>query len=333
MLKTINLLVLILLMTPFLCRAQKSAEFNPNKQGKWILNQYSMKEADLFHKNVKVVAEWFHRQVPIMASLKGFDLWIELTGYWDEKYRQRPCNYGRRGELNFNFQLFASDAKGGGKWTVEPPHWSFDINNTETGHQTLTRFVDFDNTIDPASMEKPLNKAAAELNDLFLTHPFKKEIAPGIRLYGWDLIVFNPDRPPFWVPVTVREVAEAKLEYYKYKEVHLLPYLKEEIAKLTEKELNTPAYSGNQELFVLNVHAEPEDKSNEEGGQIMRFNPDYWDRSLPPTAIQFITLWYPQLNQSESDEYFNNNGYPHFAQLIMNSFKLEELSGLIMRNK
>lgn len=65
----------------------------------------------------------------------------------------------------------------------------------------------------------------------------------------------------------------------------------------------------------------------------MRFNPEYWDRSLPTAAIQFMTFYYPERSQTETDEFFKYNGYPIFGDVIMNSIKLEELAGLIMRKK
>lgn len=324
-------LFLTLFLASVLLKAQKSAEFNSSKPGKVILNQYSMDVSDEFHRNVKHVAEWFIQKSPVLANPKGFDLWVYLTGYWNDKYKLQPGNYARRGELNFDFRMLLSN---GGTWTVEPPHWSFEINNTEAGHGTNSNLPGWDNTKDPESLEKPMDKAAADLNDLFRVFPFVRDITAGVRLYGGgNLIVFNPERPPFWIPVSVREVVEMKLAYYKLKETELLPYLKEEIAKLTEADLSALAYSGNEELFVLNVHPEIEDKDRENGGQLMRFNPAYWDRSLPPTAIQFMALYYPERSERETDEFFKDNGYPVFGDVILSSIKLEELPGLIMKKK
>jgi len=331
MIKTVKLFVVLFLLLPVLCEAQKSAEYLPEKPGKVILNQYSMNIADELHRNVKHVAEWFIQKSPVLTNPKGFDLWVYFTGYWNDRYKLQPGNYGRRGELNFDFRVFYRE---GGQRKIEPPHWSFDINNTETGHGTNSNLPGWDNTKDPESLEKPMNKAAADLNDLFRVFPFIREIAPGVKLYGGgNVIVFNPDRPPFWIPVTVREVANMKMAYYSLIEVHLLPYLKEEIAKLSEEQLSAPAFSGHEEYFVLNVHPELEDKTNESGGQMMRFNPEYWDRSLPPTAIQFMTLYYPERSQAEKDEFIKYNGYPIFGDVVMNSIKLEELAELIMRKR
>jgi hypothetical protein len=331
MFKIFYVFAMLLIIIPAIVNAQKSAEYLPDKPGKWILNQYSMNEADAFHRNVKTVAEWFHKNAAVMNSPKGFDLWVYLTGYWNDKYNKQPGNYGRRCELNFDFRMFYRE---GGIWKVEPPHWSFEINNTEAGHGTNSNLPGWDNTKDPESLEKKMDNAAADLNDLFRVFPFVRDIAPGVKLYGGgNLIVFNPDRPPFWLPVTVREVANYKLEYYKYKEVHLLPFLKEEIAKLTEADMNSPAYSGNEELFVLNVHPILEDQEKENGGKLMRFNPDYWDRSLPPSAIQFMSLYYPERTPEEKADFFKYNGYPIFGDVIMNSIRLEDLARLIAKNK
>lgn len=315
----------------------QSSKYLPNKPGKWTYYSNIKSpgtEVAAFNKNLAVLAEWFHLNVPILTNPKGFDVLTTSFGIWDDKYKLQACNYGLRSELNFDFQLFLSDLARGGKWVIEPPHYSFYINNTETGHGTNSNFLGWDNTKDPQSLEAAMDKAAAGLNDLFRIFPLVRDIAPGVKLYGdGNLIVFNPNRPPFWIPVTVREVADRKLAYYKLKDVELLPTLKEEITKLTEAELNAMAYSGNEELFVLNVHPELEDKERESGGQIMRFNPEYWDRTLPKSAIQFMTLYYPKFSQEQKEEHFINNGYPIFGDVIMNSIRLEDLAGLIMRNK
>jgi|APCry1669188910_1035180.scaffolds.fasta_scaffold01327_3 hypothetical protein len=334
MYKTCRVFAVLFFLTPVLCQAQKSSDFLPEKPGKWSYSSNIKTpgaEVVAFNKNVANLAEWFHRKVPLLINPKGFDLDACAYGIWDDKYKLQHCNYGQRGELNFNFLMFYSNGR---QWIIEPPHWSFNINNTETGHGSNTNLPGWDSTKDPASLEKPMNEAAADLNDLFRIFPFVRDIAPGVRLYGdGNLIVFNPDRPPFWIPVTLREVAEMKLAYYKFKELDLLPYLKEEIAKLTEEDLNSLAYSGNDDLFILKVHPKMENQEMEYGGQIMRFNPDYWDRSLPPSAIQFMTFYYPERSQSETEEFFTNNGYPIFGDVIMNSIKLEELAGLIVRKK
>jgi hypothetical protein len=323
----------MLVLMPVFTLAQEESHYNFGKPGNWSfksnINGYGTEYAAMA-KNAAAIAGWFHQNIPLMTNPKGFDLSVVLFGAWDDKYKKRKCNYCIRGELNFGFQMFLTN---GGKWTVEPPAYEFDINNTETGHGTNFNFNGFDNTKDDPSLEVSMNKAAGELNDLFQVFPFEKEIVPGISLYGdGQLIVFNPDRPPFWIPVTLKELADITLAYYtafRSKEMGemMLDQLKKELAELTEEELSAPAYQGDPKHFVLNANG------RKEGLQIMRFNPDYWDRSLPASAIQFMTLWDPHMSEVEMDEFFRNNGYRHFGQQIINSLNMRELAGLIMRKK
>jgi hypothetical protein len=334
MTKIFTILFVSALLQSTLINAQKPSGFLPAKSGKWNYTSHvksSGAETVALNKNLASLAEWFHQNVPMLHNPEGYDLDARAYDIWDDHYKRDNCNYGLRAQMEFGFQLFLSS---GGKWTIEPPHYSFYINNTETGHGTNYNFPGWDNTKDPPAMQAPLEKTVTKLNGLFRTFTLDKKIAPGVSLYGdGNLIVFNPGRPPFWIPVTVREVAEIKLDYYKFREVFLLPVLKEEIARLSENEMNAIAFSGNEELFVLNVHPKSEDQGKEDGGQIMRFNPDYWDRTLPPSAIQFLTLRDPGMDQAGMEEHFRDNGYPDYGQLIINSLNMNELAGLIMKKK
>lgn len=329
MLKTYLLLVVIFLQPSFILKAQTDSKYLFDKPGTWSFSSRISKTDPAFLKNLEGVAGWFREKAPMMANLKGFDLLAVLYDCGSNNYEKRPCNYGIPGNLYFEFQLFFNETHGGGKWKLEPPAFSFYINNTETGHGSIGNYNGYDYREEAASLEVPINKATGNLNDLFEVFPLVQELAPGVRLYGdGNLIVFNPDQPDFWIPVTVRQVAEMKLEYFSLKkDVLLLPYLKKEIDKLSAEELNAPAFDGNAELFVLNVNGK------KKGLQIMRFNPEYWDRSLPRSAIQYMTLWYPQLSEAETEEYFKNNLHPHYGQLVMNSIKTEELAGLINQKK
>jgi len=96
-----------------------------------------------FNKNLAVLAEWFYQNVPMLTNPKGFDLLATSFGIWDDDYKRNDCNYGLRSEMNFDFQLFLADLSRGEKWVVEPPHYCFYINNTESGHGTNPNFKYF----------------------------------------------------------------------------------------------------------------------------------------------------------------------------------------------
>jgi hypothetical protein len=226
---------------------------------------------------------------------------------------------------------------------VEPPKYTFYINNTETGHGTNPNYKYFSvSEYDPfgvknfsPAQEKAINDAVVKLNGIFTVFPFAKEMAPGVNVYKESadghfhhIIVFNPERPPYWLPVTLRELADLYLEYYtSKKDEFLLPQLKKEIAELSEEELNAPAYFGHDTHYVLRANGK------NKGMQLMRFNPDYWDKSLPPSAIQFMTFYYPQMTEAHLEESFRNNGRPNYAQLLVNQINWIDVAGLIMKGK
>jgi len=323
--------------------AQKSAEFLPEKSGKWKYSSNIKRpgaEVAAFNKNLAVLAEWFHQNVPMLTNPKGFDIDAWVYPRYDDDYKLNKCNYAMRSQVIFNFQLFLSS---GGKWTVEPPYFGFYVNNTEGGHGTNPSYHLFDaayfNYQNPemkykftSTDEKRINETVIQLNGVFAVFPLIKELAPGVNLYDCEnggcgsVVVFNPERPDFWIPLTLRELANMHLAYYtSLKDEFLLPQLKKEIAELSEEELNAPAFSGHDTHFVLEANGE------KEGLQLMRFNPEYWDKSLPPSAIQFMTFAYKQSLPEELEEHFRNNGYPIYFEKVLKEIDWSKLAGQINR--
>jgi hypothetical protein len=336
--KLFTFLLLVTLLYYNLANAQSPSDFLPDKPGKWTYsNNITSTEAEYiaFSKVMASLAEWFHVNIPMLKSPKGFDLAATTYGGWDKYYRMNDCNYGLRTELDLGFQLFFS---AGGKWTIEPPHYSFGINNTETGHGSNANYPYFDELKDDPGLEKAINEASIKMNGVFMVFPFVKTLAPGVNLYDCELggcgtvVVFNPDRPDFWLPVTVREMAEMHLQYYKLRnkiemDRLLLDQLNKEISELSEEELNAPAFSGHDEHFVLKVNGK------REGLQFMRFNPAYWDRQLPNTAIQFMTFYYPQMDEMALAESYKNNGHPFYSQLLVNEINWGKLAAEMIVRK
>jgi hypothetical protein len=322
----------ILLFIPFFIAAQ-TKKYLTEKPGKWSLsNNFQKKGAafDVYIKNVSGIGEWFHKKLPLLANPKGFDLPATIFGSYDESYKKRNCNYGIRSQLNYEFQLFYTEKGKEYKWTIEPPHWEFEINNTEQGHgANFCNYEAYKVQVDNSAWESPLEKAIANLCDLFAIFPFEKEISPGVHLYGdGKLIIFNPDRPAFWIPVTVKEVLEMKLAFFSIRtedKQFIYPYIKKVFENMSQQELNAPAYDGGDDA-VVRVNGK------KDGLQIMRFNRDYWDRSLPPSAIQFITMWYQPQEEAVMKEFIsNNNGRPDYSRLVMHELPLTELGGLIQK--
>ncbi len=325
------LLLCLTLMLPEIVKAQQSSDFLPGKPGKWSYsNNITSTDAGYiaFSKSVASLAGWFHLNVPMLLNPKGFDLAATTYGQWDKYYKMNKCNYGLRTEMNFSFQLFYS---AGGKWTIEPPHYSFDINNTETGHGTNPNYNTYNDLEDDPLLEKPINDAAIRMNGVFAVYPFVRSLAPGVNYYNCgspecgSLVIFNPNRPDFWIPVTVREMAEIHLQFYELRNKTemdrlLLAELEKEISELNEDEMNAPAFSGHDNHYVLKVNGKGQ------GLQLMRFNPEYWDHSIPQWEIQYMTFYYPQMDAVALGESFKNNGYPFYSQTLVNEIDWGKLA-------
>ena len=202
-------------------------------------------------------------------------------------------------------------------------------------------------------MKQPLEKALENLKRYYNVSPVEKEVVPGVRIYANGyIVVFNPNRPDFWVPVTVKEIMEANLAYYKVRKeideasdakavkeweklgfvppgsfkVSVYDAIKKEYENFTSEELNSRAYysSGDGSISCINA--------NGEGWPVMRFNSECWDRTLPPSAVQFVSIAYQQRSEADLDEFYqrNNNAYD-YAGLFTNAMPVERMTELIQK--
>lgn len=329
-----NILILLLLLTAPHAFADESSKFLPDKPGKWKLQcSKQAKTADeiKFNKNVSALAEWFRDNTPLLGAPRGYNLKTFITGSWDNYYRLSRANYGLRADMTFYFHLFLKNGK---IWTAELPsasYYSFQINSTQAGTGSHGSFSYFSNITDDPKQEKRINAAAADMDAIRIAFPFREELAPGVHVYenpgssGYTIIVFNPRRPAYWIPVTVKEMAARYLEYYSLRpsDQILLQELKKELAQIPANELNAPAYTGHNANIVFSVNG------RNMGLPLVRFNPDYWDRSLPPSAIQYMTFWYPQMSSEAMEEHLKRFGYPVRSQMLVNQINWGTVSELI----
>jgi hypothetical protein len=207
------------------------------------------------------------RQDPVLADPKGFmgrARIYDISNTW-------KCHYGVPARVSFEFSDYLYSK---GKITynaIEPPEWSILLNQ-------MSGYWNGFNT------EKCM-----------FTIPFKKEtIAPGIDVYDKvTYVIYDPSRPPYWVPVTVEEAfavarEEAKKEKDEIAAQYNKQFLDNEWAAISPANLKNPAYFGGGISRVS-------DSSGMEGQDnifppIMKVNPEYWNKNLPKSAIQFIVL-------------------------------------------
>lgn len=328
------LFLFLTIVSPCLASAQQaSSVYDYSKNGILILDNFqhfdNIKKANpaLYNQQVASIKNFVNELItssPLLTEKKGFDLNVAVNGYgnMDEqsKWLQKDFEYGIMTELCFQFQLFYLK---GGKWDNYCPNWCFKLNAPLYGKSLP--FQD-------------LHSKYKVLNEAFLVFPHVKDIAPGVRFHYNDagkgeLVFFNPSRPDYWLPVPLKEIVDARLKYTAESEKAVYEMMKAQAGKLSEAELNGPAcYDNSDEYCLLGA------SSNKNGPPIMRFNPDYWDRSLPRSAIQYFTLDYFEVAdkdkwQKERERFYrNNNGridYCLEAAYSINDF--ERLSGVIQK--
>ncbi len=334
----------------------------PDKPGEWKpVNRFGndncivLAEKSAYLANMIAVAEWMHRNNEVVAKPVGFDAKVGFN---------QPCSpvvnnsayrgYGYQGEFFIHFQLFFMniDTRKEDVWENYCPNIGIGINNPirdisnrydETGFQTG----------DPPQFKQPLEGALDNLRRYYNVSPVEKEVAPGVRIYAnGQILVFNPDRPEFWIPVTVKEVMEAKMAYYKVKKeideinnskalqewaklgfvpensvrVSVYEMIKKEYDSFTPEELNSQAYYNSGDESISGI------SPSDEGWPVMRFNPDCWDRTLPPSAIQFVSMEYkPRSNYELDDFHKNNNDAYDYVGLFVNAMPVEKMGELIKK--
>jgi hypothetical protein len=310
--------------------ANAQSRYLPDKPGGWFVsNQVNATggrvDKAAYTKNLTAISEWFHQHNPMLKPPKGFDAeWIFFNNGFGRF--ERAADYSTEGEMRLLFEIFEIENGKEVTWKDECPSWSIKINSNRYGHGG--NFGGFDSYSvegnDPPQ-EEAFDKALAKLFECFYVFELEREIAPGVRLYkNGNLVVFNPTRPDYWIPVSVKELMDAHLNYWKIKPEWKVVY--DRFLKVyndfTPEELNSPAYFGGAD-DIVNVTAQ------KIGLPIMRFNPEYWDRSKPKSTIQFMTMKYIIETEYGLNEYIRNNDglldYPHLFNQYLDVEKLGEL--------
>lgn len=358
-------IALLLLLGIFQCaKAQNTAKYLPQKPGKFIFNNQLDKctgvDVSALQNRLASIVEWVRQNNEIVNHPTGFDALVDLTGsYCDTKNKSET--YGLRSSIYFSFNHFYTENGVFCRATGNTAHGTeIFINNPIYYISTQFDEVGF-KTDDPPHLKQPLEKALTNLRNYYTTAPVIKEIAPGVRLYaegGWFkgvLLVFNPERPDIWIPVTVKEIMEAKLAYYKVKqEIDSINYekmvatwakmnfnpdhahtmrpkmyhmIKKEYDSFSPEELKQAAYSATrEESQISGINARGE------GRAVVKFNPACWDHSLPVTSVQFISWQYRTGSEPELEKFkLRNNGLTDFVGLFFNSLPVEKMNVLISK--
>jgi len=204
------------------------------------------------------------RKNQVLAENKGF--------MGRARIRSVDCkddgHYGVPAEVSFEFCDFFKNKDGKEVYsTIEPPCWKMITNRlVPIGYMfSSDRFS-----------RKPD----------FFTVPDKKEtVEPGIDVYdGECYVVYDPKRPDYWLPVTVKEAfdvvfAENKKISDQIQRNMMLEYLNAEWGAIPKEDWDKPATLSGMISRV---------GTKEDFPQIMKVNPEYWDKNRPISDIQVI---------------------------------------------
>lgn len=312
-------------------------------------------------KNTNNLTDWVHQNCQLLKEPKGFDAHVSISGSLCNEDNTKAWNYGVQSYFNIAFNYFYMEngmhhtATG---WSAHSTR--FNINQPISFISTPFDEVEFKSGNLP-HLKEPFEKALAHLKAYYRTMPVLKEIGPGVRLYGatagsWftgNILVFNPDRPDIWKPVTVDEIMKAQLDYYKIKEeidsveqdvmlkewkkmgfkpddsqkmtTSVYKEMKKEYEAFTSEELNQWAYSASSEnVSMINAKGQ--------GLPVVKFNPDCWDKTLPTSAIQFISIEYRLASDAELEEFKQNNqGLSDYVGMFFNQLPIEKIGVLIQK--
>ena len=204
------------------------------------------------------------RKNQVLTDLKGFDgrARIYTMGMKDVE------SYGVPSRISFEFASWFRMKDGKEvRILIEPPEWSLIINKlVPHGYQFSSYRLS----------SKP---------DFFTVPEKKENIEPGIDVYdGECYVIYKPDQPDYWLPVTVKEAFDAvfagnrKVPDQMQRDL-VMKSLKEEWDAIPQEDWNKPAtLSGVISRVGTQTGFPP----------IMKVNPAYIDKNRPKSDIQFI---------------------------------------------
>jgi len=230
------------------------------------------------------------RKNPVITNQKGFNCFA----YVFAENCPNKFGYGIPCKIRFDFGDWFMD-KGVAKfYKMEPPSWSIFAN-------TLEHVFGPDYSL---GAEKPTEKprdgfnydkwksVSDKLDDIVYLPGQKEELGNGIDRYSSEkIVVYNQERPPYYLPVKFRELAELLIEYWKlhpekYTADLMLGMLEAEYAQFPEAERDGWAYNNthDERSPFLKITTIP-------GPQpVVRLNPEYWNKKLPRSAIQILVF-------------------------------------------
>ncbi|MGZ5286494.1 MAG: hypothetical protein ACXWV0_03155 [Flavisolibacter sp.] len=278
-------------------------------------------------KKITSIINLLRTHNPVLKELKGFMGQATLFA----KDCDWQTGYGIPGQVRLEFCSFFINKSGKEVYsTIEPPSWYLYLNSIDKRDRHIPPKPGKDEDVRQGFQYEDFKSASEKLNELFFTRDVKQTIAPGVDRYGDEVVVYNPDRPLYWLPVTVHEAYERHFAYWKAAPDKLqadmaLQFLEQEYASFTEEEKKGYAYAMGKGAFakVGNDSTAP---------ALVKANPDYWNRKLSKSAVQLITFILPankKYLQQQAAEWLQNNSISYHKARFEASLDILDFSALI----
>jgi hypothetical protein len=263
---------------------------NDNLSNEWYAESYyNMNESELlkFHSATDKLVNYLHQQ-PIAQKPLGVTLDVKsrvtYNHYDHEQFPVKP-DETVKAEI---FISFCNLIQRNGKLESACEEVSYIDVITNDASQVFEPAMSYDQLDDKQAVEqyKVLFYLPAKLLDL----------GSGVYLYDWyyknRIVIARTDRS-YWLPVTNKEYINRTMIYYNasLKEGKIpqmvIDALIEEIATVTPEMMDLPAFVNQNARRPLTGICS---KDEESAFALYKFNPGYFDNSLPRTQVQLITI-------------------------------------------
>jgi hypothetical protein len=347
--------IVLLLLVKMSSWAQ-SIQYQVDKPGNFILENHLNKcpEIDfaLLTKSAADIAEWFHHNNTLIQNPEGFNVNTTLSGnFCNDENKSVLDGYGTEFRIGFSFRYFYIE-KGIPKIATGWIAHGYEIFINQPFYEIARplRERDFEQGDDPA-LKQAMNEAHEQLQNYYVQVPLEKELAPGINLYANNyVLVSNPGRPSPEIAATVGEVTRTILNYYRIRKESDKYTMKRVLEKLPDE--MKKVYSQNQQISVYDVinkefeNLSPQDmdkpayldsqdgvygiNSKGNGFPMVKYNPACWDRNLPTTSVQFVSMKYEIASEDELKQFLkNNNQLLDYVSLFKNATPIKKTGELI----
>ncbi|MDO9253977.1 MAG: hypothetical protein Q7U54_00590 [Bacteroidales bacterium] len=289
-------LLLITLVTRGLY-AQNEIIWLPDQPGKWSyhhkitgeIEKYKLSPAELaeYQKNIDLVIETLH-QNPVLKNPVGIEPSVNVRVWPDDKagFHLRSLAddiVGSRIAIQF-CPLFKDEKGNIRKHCMEVTSCDVHVNEPQATSEKYLHYLASELHPTPEKLEI----AAQNLSKIFVKPLVAKELAEGVTAYQSGIIIISNPKCPYWIPVKCGELFDQITEYFSIVQekdnsyVYVVEEIEKEKGVFSTEQLNGPAYftTGN----ISGVTAVENDSP------LLRFNPDYFDKSLPRTSIQLIAV-------------------------------------------